>query len=859
MAARTDAAARSSYYFCTLLVQRRTFTTERRLSAVSGVSDPPGDRETTFGTPAAADRRRKRCERRQKRGKRGGVWARLKASPFKPPLPTIFLSNARSIRHKLDEIRLQIATRRTLNHCSCLIFSETWLDNSIPDAAIELAGRTAYRADRTAESGKKTGGGLCIYINNSWCTNVAVMDSLCSPEAELLLLKCRPFYLPREFAVVYICAVYIPPDANAKLALAQVSSSINNSLVAHPDSVFIAAGDFNHADLKSVLHKFHRNVKCATRGDRTLDQVYTNVAGAYRAQAYPHLGLSDHLSLLLHPRYTPKIKSAGITVKTVRTWPEDAVPMLQDCFHHTDWDVFKEQNTDKRVVLDNYTSTVLDYICFCVDNVTCWRQFRVFPNTPPWMTQEVKQLIRARDTAFHSGDQEAYSAARADLRRGINTAKRHYRRRIEARFETTTNPRQVWEGIRAITDYKRRSPPSSADSPTLAEDLNLFYARFDRDNTDPVLPPLPTTGLAPVLSVHEVRRVFCSINTRKAAGPDGVLGRVLKDCAAELADVFTSIFNISLSCSLVPACFKAATIVPLPKQPNVTCLNDFRPVALTSIPAKCLERLVIKHIKAALPLSLDPHQFAYRENRSTEDAIATVLHTLLEHLEHKNTYARLLFVDYSSAFNTIRPYKLRPKLHQLGLNTTLCNWIFADDTTVLGLITNNDEANYRREVQHLESWCHNNNLVLNTKKTKEIVVDFRRRGHTDHQPLFIGKDVVERVQSFKFLGVTVTEDLSWGDHISKAVGKAQQRLYYLRKLKSAHISRPLMDREREKNSSRPPLQKYVRQWSLLKLQHISAISSSPPRQQVVRDERRPYCPDRAFSITHYYRIRIHSR
>ncbi|KAK7895581.1 hypothetical protein WMY93_020906 [Mugilogobius chulae] len=67
-----------------------------------------------------------------------------------------------------------------------------------------------------------------------------------------------------------------------------------------------------------------------------------------------------------------------------------------------------------------------------------------------------------------------------------------------------------------------------------------------------------------------------------------------------------------------------------------------------------------------------------------------------------------------------------------------------------------------------------------------MVVDFR------HQPLFIGKDLVERVQSFKILEVTVTEDLSWGDHISKAVGKAQQRLYYLRKLKSAHISRPLM-------------------------------------------------------------------
>lgn len=175
-------------------------------------------------------------------------------------------------------MQLQIATRSIIDHCSCLIFSKTWLDSTIPDAAIELAGRTAYQADRTTDSGKKTGGGLYIYINKSWCTNVTVMKKLCSPDAEMLLLKCRPFYLPREFSVVYICAVYVPPDANAKTALAEVSGSINNSLAAHPDSVCIAAGDFYHADLKSELHRFHGNVKFATRENRTLGQVYTNVA-----------------------------------------------------------------------------------------------------------------------------------------------------------------------------------------------------------------------------------------------------------------------------------------------------------------------------------------------------------------------------------------------------------------------------------------------------------------------------------------------------------------------------------------------------------------------------------------------------
>lgn len=117
-------------------------------------------------------------------------------------------------------------------------------------------GRTAYRADRTAESAKKFGEGLCIYINDSWCTNTTVADKHCCPYVEFLMLNCRPNYLPREFTAVYICAVYIPPDATAKLALAHLHDSINKGLVAHPDSVFVVAGDFNHANLKTVLHKF---------------------------------------------------------------------------------------------------------------------------------------------------------------------------------------------------------------------------------------------------------------------------------------------------------------------------------------------------------------------------------------------------------------------------------------------------------------------------------------------------------------------------------------------------------------------------------------------------------------------------
>ncbi len=202
------------------------------------------------------------------------------------------------------------------------------------------------------------------------------------------------------------------------------------------------------------------------------------------------------------------------------------------------------------------------------------------------------------------------------------------------------------------------------------------------------------------------------------------------------------------------------------------------------------------------------------------------------------TYVRMLFVDYSSAFNTIVPATLVAKLQTLGLNRSLCSWIldfltgrsqvvrmgnntssplilntgapqgcvlspllyslythdctathssnvivkFADDTTVIGLITDNDETAYREEVSTLTKWCQENHLSLNIDKTKELVVDYRRQSR-EHTPITIDKTPVERVTSFKFLGVHITEDLTWSAHTDAVLKKAHQRLFFLRRLR----------------------------------------------------------------------------
>ncbi len=260
---------------------------------------------------------------------------------------------------------------------------------------------------------------------------------------------------------------------------------------------------------------------------------------------------------------------------------------------------------------------------------------------------------------------------------------------------------------------------------------------------------------------------------------------------------------------------------------------------------KVFERLLKNYICSSIPATLDPLQFAYRPNRSTDDAISQVLHSSLTHTDSKNgNYVRLLFIDYSSAFNTIVPIKLAVKLTDLGLNSSLCDWIqdfltcrpqvvkmgqftsnsitlnvgapqgcvlspllyslythdcvsshsstsvvkFADDTVVLGLINNNDETTYLDEVERLTSWCQDNCLSLNVSKTKELIMDFRKRQQRPYTPLMISGTPVERVSSFKYLSVNISEDLTWTTHIQTQVKKARQRLYHLRQLRKFRVS-----------------------------------------------------------------------
>ncbi|KAL0180372.1 hypothetical protein M9458_025814, partial [Cirrhinus mrigala] len=116
---------------------------------------------------------------------------------------------------------------------------------------------------------------------------------------------------------------------------------------------------------------------------------------------------------------------------------------------------------------------------------------------------------------------------------------------------------------------------------------------------------------------------------------------------------------------------------------------------------------------------------------------------------------------------------------------------FADDTTLLCLILDGKESAYRQEVKELAVWCSHNNLELNTLKTVEMIIDFRRNPPA-LTPLSIMDSTVATVETFKFLGSVISQDLKWVTHINSIVKKARQRLNLLRQLRKFNLPQELL-------------------------------------------------------------------
>ena len=480
---------------------------------------------------------------------------------------------------------------------------------------------------------------------------------------------------------------------------------------------------------------------------------------------------------------------------------------------------------------------------------------KIFPNNKPWITSDIKAIINRKKEAFGKNDKEEFKKLQKELNRTIRKGKRDYKIKIENHF-TQNNMKRVWQGMRLMSGYNSvssKADPLPKVSPDYAGELNRFYNRFDcHDFSSEIRELFNTLSSADDLTFlqleeDEVRKEFSGVNPTKAAGPDNVSPCVLKHCSSQLAHIFTHIFNLSFQLGCIPKIWKLSCIIPVPKKPVITCNNDLRPVALTSVIMKSAERLTLKLLKKLVAPYLDSLQFAYSDNRGTEDAILFTLEKLYSHLELSKfgRSARVLYFDFSSAFNTIQPHILARKLISMNVPPQFTTWIldyltnrtqfvllkqancrsdvlisntgapqgtvlapflftiytsdirsnysscqivkYADDTALIGLIDKDDNVAYLKQIQEFVDYCDENFLLLNVSKTKELIIDFRTK-RVEPDTVIIKGSGVERPDYYKYLGLVMDNRLSWHDHIDHICKKIRPRMYCLRKMKKFEVS-----------------------------------------------------------------------
>ncbi|CAB4011843.1 RNA-directed DNA polymerase from mobile element jockey, partial [Paramuricea clavata] len=268
-----------------------------------------------------------------------------------------------------------------------------------------------------------------------------------------------------------------------------------------------------------------------------------------------------------------------------------------------------------------------------------------------------------------------------------------------------------------------------------------------------------------------------------------------------------------------PMNLKRSIVVPIPKVSLPQSVeDDLRPISLTSQISKVMEGFTLTKLFAQIESKLDTKQFAL-PRKSTTHPLTYLLHTILSSLENTSCSARLFFADFKKGFDLVdhnviicelenlgvhpaivrkqtvhglpQGTKIGPLLFGVLVNSLLKDWPgrvkFVDDTTVLEIIPRCSPSFLPIIVDQISDYANERGMRLNPKKCKDMVITFLKYKLVENY-IFIGGDVVERVSSFKLLGVWLTNNLSWDIHVDKILKKANSRIYALRLLKKAGLS-----------------------------------------------------------------------
>ncbi|CAB4043417.1 Hypothetical predicted protein, partial [Paramuricea clavata] len=309
---------------------------------------------------------------------------------------------------------------------------------------------------------------------------------------------------------------------------------------------------------------------------------------------------------------------------------------------------------------------------------------------PKWIDGDVINLSKCKNRMWKkakksnlTSDWENYRTIRKQLK---TLTKKKYREHLATmQDELKDNPSKFWSFYRATTKTARipkivHLSGEKASTPSAKADMfNKFFASvFQKSdhgteiNHDVFHPRVDELHNLHV-TVEDILSVLKAINPSKASGPDQIPGRILKECANEIAPSLTQIINLSLRIGMLPKEWKWANVVPVFKRGDVENVTNYRPISLLSVVEKVVERCVFDKFFPFIASRVYHLQHGFMKGRSTVTQLLEIVHLLTKSIDEKGQ-TDIAFLDFSKAFDSVSHLSMMDKLYAAGIRGSLLKW-----------------------------------------------------------------------------------------------------------------------------------------------------------------------------------------
>ena len=639
-----------------------------------------------------------------------------------------------------------------------------------------------------------------------------------------------------ELNSFFIGGIYHPPKPiyNTNELCSFITSSVEFILSIDSNQCnIIVAGDTNNLNDDVFTDSgLDLCVHVATHKGHFLDKIFTLQPIYSNVKAVKSCIKTEHAALVARADIIPIIDYNKARTKIVLRKPSPAKNAAFIAGTKTyDWSSIY-LSSDTQVAADRFYNSAISLLnaYFPETSVT------ITSRDPSFITPAIKQLLRRKNCLLRRGLTDKANALSQKIKNSITASN-------AGRLACKDKPLDTQDLWRAVRDITGKSPSfSSTNAPPTVDaiSLNSHYASISSDSS--YTSPAIKYTCQPNHTWPSEMHIFYTLDHLKptASGPDLLPSWFLRLGAPFFARPLSHLFNLSICQSTVPSQWKSACIFPLPKIAQPTACSDYRPISLTPILCRVMERLLLKEYFYPLlldhPYPLKPllnDQFAFRPTGSTTSALISLLSSITNLLE-TNAYVHLITFDFSKAFDTVRHSSLMTQLATVGFPDQFYNWIinflsgrthttkfkscisppctfnagvvqgsaigpavfslcvsgyrpitdgniglkYADDMYLL--VPASNSASITTELAHISSWAASNNLRLNSSKSAELIVK-KPRSRAQDPPIIAG---LPRVTSLKVLGVTLQDNLLMSQHVGNAVAKAGQATYALKLVKS---------------------------------------------------------------------------